>query len=132
MKWHLNNLKYVLNFRFPDTDLLSSFGILSMRPISFLNEEELDAWGNEELDVLLNHYGTQREHSWKEGKETRTKKSEAIVDAEAARKEWKELKKTVVVQKYPRNSMSSLWGLISTYHRDDYPNLIQLAFLKLA
>lgn len=57
----------------------------------------------------------------KEGKKTRTKKSEAIVNAEADKKKLKEKK---VVQKYQRNYMSSRWGLTSTYHRNDYPNII--------
>lgn len=70
-----------------------------MRPVSFLNEEELHAQENEELDVLYKKsLWTQSEHSQKEGKKTRTKKSEAIVNAEADKKKVERAGEKVVVQ----------------------------------
>ncbi|XP_060076187.1 uncharacterized protein LOC132555845 [Ylistrum balloti] len=42
--------------RFPDTELISAFGILSMRPIGLISGEELESWGNEQLDVILDHF----------------------------------------------------------------------------
>ena len=52
-----------------------------MRPISFLGQEELDVWGNEELETLLNHYGMDKEHTWKDGRELRKATSKAVIDA---------------------------------------------------
>ena len=41
--------------RFPETELLSSFGVLSMRPISLLSSDDLKTWGNEQnIMVRLN------------------------------------------------------------------------------
>ena len=52
--------------RFPDTSLLSSFGILSLRPLSFLSDEQLRVFGEDELDQLIAHYGEEAKHAWKE------------------------------------------------------------------
>ena len=41
------------------------------------------------------------------------------------------VKETVLAEHYPRHSMSSLWQLISKYHKADFPNLIKLAQLAL-
>ena len=45
--------------------------------------------------------------------------------------EWALVKETVLAEHYPRHSMSSLWQLISKYHKADFPNLIKLAQLAL-
>ena len=103
-----------------------------MRPISFLGQEELDVWGNEELETLLNHYGMDKEHTWKDGRELRKATSKAVIDAEKARREWIDLKNTVVAKKYPRKSMVSLWGLINCYHKEEFPNLLKLASLAIS
>lgn len=117
--------------RFPDTDLLSAFGILSMRPISHLSGEELEEWGNAQLETLLAHYGVEKTHKWKERKGAKSIIATAVVDGEATRKEWSDIKAKVVAQMYPRNSMEVLWGLIVKFHKDDCPNLIKLACLAL-
>ena len=40
-------------------------------------------------------------------------------------------KQPPTTEHYPRHSMSSLWQLISKYHKADFPNLIKLAQLAL-
>lgn len=42
--------------RFLDNDLLSSFSLLAMRPISFLSAQELDDFGNKEVQSLCDSY----------------------------------------------------------------------------
>ena len=103
-----------------------------MRPISLLGPHELEEWGNDHLDILIQKYGHEQTHTWKEEGELITKTSEPLIDPDATKAEWKDIKTTVVSQMYPRNSMENLWLLISTYHKDDYPNLMKLAYLGLS
>jgi len=102
-----------------------------MRPVSFLSSEDLTTWGNDQLDVLLDHYGSEKTHRWKQGTEQKTTTTPALVDPEATRSEWQELKSVVRVQMYPRDSIFTLWRLISEFHRDMCPNLIKLASLAI-
>ena len=119
-------------FRFPETELISAFGVLSMRPITFLSEDQLNTWGCDQLDQLLDHFGKEVEVTWKEedGSE-KSNISTPLCDPEATREEWKEAKSTVKAQLYPRDSTDSLWKLISQFHKADFPNLMKLAQIRL-
>ena len=44
------------------TCLLSAFGVLGMRPISFLGNEELLNLGNDKIDILVSQYGQAKSH----------------------------------------------------------------------
>ena len=115
--------------RFPDTSLLSSFGILSLRPLSFLSDEQLRVFGEDELDRLIAHYGEEPKHTWKEEGENQISTSPPIINGDEARQEWALLKRIVKAQHYPRDSLWRLWALISKYHSEDFPNLLILAQL---
>ena len=39
-----------INDRFSGTDIMTAFGALSMRPLSFLSSEDLDIWGNDQIE----------------------------------------------------------------------------------
>ncbi|XP_067684350.1 zinc finger protein 862-like [Haliotis asinina] len=117
--------------RFPSDDLLTSFGILSMRPISFLNEQQLDDYGQNEIDKLCQHYGEDQTMTWKEDGKTLHKTTPPIINSEQTIKEWALLKKVVLAQHYPRDSSCELWQLIHTYHAQDFPNMIKLGQLAL-
>lgn len=47
-----------LCFRFPQKSLMNSFFVLAMRSINF--EEHPDDFGNEEIEVLLRHFGEEK------------------------------------------------------------------------
>lgn len=102
-----------------------------MRPVNFLSNDDLSSWGNEQLEVLLSHYGTEKTHTWKDDKEMKSKTSPPLVDAEACRTEWKDLKTVVKVQMYPRDSIFNLWRLLAEFHRDMFPNMLRLAYLAI-
>ena len=55
------------------------------------------------------------------------KKSAPIVDKEATRREWKELKETVNAQHYPRDNFAKL----CRFHKESFPNLSKLAQIAL-
>ena len=48
--------------RFPrdQLNIISSFAVLGMRPISFIDKDQLGQWGNDKLQVLLEHYGVEQ------------------------------------------------------------------------
>ncbi|XP_015767968.1 PREDICTED: zinc finger protein 862-like [Acropora digitifera] len=79
-----------LNTRFlqGSKNIISSFGILSMRPLSFVSTNEESVWGDEELDVLLTRFAKEEAGS------------PALVNELAARHEWSLLKPLVLKQKY--------------------------------
>ena len=55
-----------------------------------------------------------------------------MVDADQSRAEWRQLKRVVLDQMYPRDSTAKLWELISMHHKEQFPNLTILAALALA
>ena len=113
----LSNIVTQMNNRFPmeAQDLLVAFAVLGLRGITFVEETELQAWGNDKLDVLLAKYGT-------EG---------GYVTPQQAVIEWGQLKILVIQQMYPTDSMFILWKLIASNHGDLFPNLITLANIAL-
>ena len=120
------------SFRFPDDDLLTSFGVLAMRPIFFLPDEPaLEEYGLKEIRSLCDYYGAPKTFKWMEGREAKQKTTKPLIDPDKTIEEWQLLKKVVVAEQYPREVMWQLWRLIATYHHDDFPNLITLARLGL-
>ncbi|XP_048236880.1 zinc finger protein 862-like [Haliotis rufescens] len=120
-----------INKRFPDKQLMTSMCVFGMRPVTFLSEEELSEWGNESLDVLLDHFAVDKSHTFKDVSGQKTSVSPAIINREESKKEWTKLKQVVRVQGYPRHSTSALWGLVQQYHSADFPNMLKLASLVL-
>ena len=110
---------------------MTAFGILAMRPISFLTSDELENWGDEQIDKLTSHYGYPQTHTWKEGSEEKSTTSPKIIDPEATKEEWRVIKPRVLAQMYPRDNTQNLWSLINEFNKADYPNLIKLAHLAL-
>ena len=119
-------------FRFPQRELISAFGVLSMRPITFLGDEELSTWGCEQIVALIDHFGKEQVSVWEdEDRNAVRETSGPIIDAQATKQEWSLVKETVKAQMYPRDSTVALWKLISQFHSDTFPNLIKLAQICL-
>ena len=110
-----------LNTRFPQgsKNIISAFGILNMRPLSFVPTNEVSVWGDEELDVLLTQFAKEEAAG------------PALVNEQAVRYEWSVLKPLVLKQKYARDRMEDLWGIINHYHPDMFPSLLKLASIAL-
>ena len=98
-----------------------------MRPITFLSDKELPAWSNDSLEILIKHYRHAAIHTYK-GEDYL---APPMVDAEATRLEWQNLKALVKLQQYLRDSTATLWSLIVKFHREDFPNLFILASLYI-
>jgi hypothetical protein len=54
----------LFDFRFPDTQLMTSLAVLALRPISFLGEGDLQEWGNESIKSLADFYGREQIHNY--------------------------------------------------------------------
>ena len=123
----IDNLHANISKRFPDTDLLSAFGVMWLRPITFLKEEEIEKWGEKEFEILLKHYG-KKVHSWKtpEGDQCEAV-ADPLVDAHKARQEWLQLKKTVRREGFARHSTLGLDQRVVQFYPHDFPNIIKLA-----
>ncbi len=121
-----------IDSRFPNTDFITAFGVLGMRPISTCSKEELQTWGDAEMHRLLEHYGEEQKHTWEdEDGKKHTKISPAILSPQETLAEWRELKATVLAVGYHRDDLPTLWHNIAINHRDDFPNMMKLAALCL-
>lgn len=111
--------------RFPKDELsvATSFSVLSMRPLSFLSKEEQESYGNQELQVLIDHYG--------EAAESGDIISNPLIDKVKCQEEWSLAKKIVMEQHYPRDSTKLLWKLLFDFHKAVLPNMIKLSNLAL-
>ena len=79
----------------------------------------------------MDHFGQPQTYSWSENGEKKSTKSEPLVNPEAVKKEWNDLKQKLLALMYPRDQIATLWKLINQYHKDDFPELIKLAHLAL-
>ena len=110
--------------------MLSSFSVLSMRPLSFLTPSQLEEYGCTEIQALCDFYGSPKTTSWKEDGEQHEHTSPPIIDTEKTLQEWQLVKRVVMAEQYPRDSMWQLWNLIVKFHKE-FPNLTILARLAL-
>lgn len=117
-------------FRFTDDGLLSAFSVLAMRPLSFLSPQQLTEYGNTEIQTLSDFYGHERTSTWKEEGVQHSSTTPPLVDPDKVQGEWHLVKKIVLAEQYPRDSMWQLWSLIVKYHKE-FPNLTILAQLAL-
>ena len=134
LKKIVNKVLENIDDRFPQLDILSAFGILGIRPISFLRNDELCNWGKDKLNILISQYGRSKSHEYKCRGDEQRKTSitvEPFINPDNTRAEWDCCKRTVIAEMFPRDSMVTLWKLICQYHRDRFPNLIRLAALAL-
>ncbi len=102
-----------------------------MRPISFLSETELEKWGCEQLECLIGHFGYPQTHKWTDQGNEEETTSKPLIEPEATRIEWKQLKPRVLAQMYPRDNTVNLWSLVNEFHKEEFPNILKLAKLSL-
>lgn len=78
----IDNLISNMHSRFPNMSLLCAFGVMSLRPICFMSEEELKIYGEEELQLLIAHYGHEQTHKWTEGAEDHQITTQPLINPE--------------------------------------------------
>ena len=98
-----------------------------MQPINLLDNDAIAVWGNDQVDVLCDYYGSEQQH--KTSNETIT--SGPMIDKENTKAEWQKVKLLVKQQSYPTHGLHSLWNIIALHHREEFPNLVSLVMLAL-
>ena len=91
LKKIVNKVLENIDDRFPQLDILSAFGILGIRPISFLGNDELCNWGKDKLNILISQYGRSKSHEYKcQGDEQRKTSItvEPFINPDNTRAEW--------------------------------------------
>ena len=119
-----------LHKRFPDTEMANRFGVLGMRGLSWVTDDDkLTEWGNEEVTALAEVYTSEATHEY-EGQEY---KSPPLISASVREivREWERCKFLVKNLRYEQSSTAALWAVLAEYHREDFPNLIYLVYLAL-
>lgn len=110
--------------------MLTHFSVLGMRPLSFLSAHQLEEYGCEEIEALCKFYGSPQTSSWLEDGEKQERTSQPLVDPVKTKDEWQLVKRVVLAEQYPRDSVHQLWSLIVKYH-PEFQNLTILAKLAL-
>ena len=120
------NLRENVGKRFPrdSFNLVHCFSVLAMCPLSFLSQEEVLNYGQEEIKTLADFFGTDKESTY-------LGTLPAIVDKDETLVEWMLLKKIVLQEKYPRASTQDLFKIIYEVHAAQFPNLLQLARIAI-
>ena len=98
---------------------ISAFGVLAMRPLSFVSSDELTEWGNKELDQILS-VGSKKKTA-----------PHLVIQKLPDMSAWSVVKPLVLQQRYPRDRIDNLWGIIKQCHGDMFPNLLKLAAVAL-
>lgn len=119
----LKLLKQTWKKDFQKKEIIHAYSALGMRPISMVDAENLNDWGNEKIDVWINHFGQERIHEWTDEEVKKVKVREAYINPDETREEWKFCKRVVLAEVFPRDVMCELWSLIHTFHKDKFPNL---------
>ena len=72
-----------LNERFPkeDSNIVYAFGVLGMRPVSMYSGEALENWGKEQIEILLEHFGQEKQHK-------HDAIAQPVIHIEAVRMDW--------------------------------------------
>ena len=120
-----NALEKKIRERFPNSSWMRKFSYMGMRPISFLGQDELQAYGVAEVGALADFYGTPKVGKGDLGE------LPPLVNSEEAKLEWQIVKQLVLDQRYPRANTNELWKTINNFHSPTCPNVITLAKICL-
>ena len=90
-----------------------------------LQTEEFEEYEIKEIGVLYmyDYYRSSKTSTWLEDGLQKEKTSQPVINPDGTKEELQLLKKVVVTEQYPKESMWKLWNLIVTYHHADFPNL---------
>ena len=119
----LNNLKE----RFPKSskDIASACGVLAMRKLSFITEDERETYGDTEIATLTDFFGEEVENKKSKAK------SKRLIDPVKCRSEWQSAKQFVWTNQYLRHSTLGVYKQLLEHHKDVLPNLLILMKLAL-
>ena len=110
--------------RFVSRDIVSAFKIFSKKNILIQEEESVDGYGREEIEILIEHYGEQ--------KMALNRTHTPIISAIEMRNEWRIIK-SVIRKNHKTNELKEIdfWILIYELYNQKYSNLCKLVMIKL-
>ena len=123
----VTKLKENLETRFPSESLslTTAAEVLALKGISFVSKEKLTEFGNEKLNIVLDHFGTPK--TLNDGSVI-----QPVLNSEEAKREWSLLKQ--MVRDDPTlvdPKLSTMWQLIAAMHGKEFPNLVKLVKIVL-
>ena len=116
-------------YRFPETETMMKLGVLGMRPLHQLNEDETKDWGDSEIRELAEFYCTEQQH--RDGEDTYTSEPFINTDSQQVVEEWRKAKMFAKWLKYPVGSIPELWFLLQRHHKEDIEHVVQLVHVAL-
>ena len=125
-----------LKTRFPDSEMMSRFAVLNMRPLQFLEGKDLELWGNEDIQAVAEFYCTRQSHTYKKAdKTTAVSYSDPFLQCSPADvlREWERCKTIVKCNRFTNLPLSSPWMFLAKLQEGslDCPNMIKLVTLVL-
>lgn len=95
-----------------------------VRLMSMYSGEALHNWDNEQINVLIDHFG-------KENDIKTVRQLNQLNNPEETKKEWYLIIPIVVKCGYQRFKIVELWGIINKLHGQHFPNSLKLAALAV-
>ena len=119
--------------RFPETEMLSKFCVLGMKPLQFMLDKELELWGNNGVADIAKFYCEEQQHKDPEGVETTSGPFLQCTPDDIVT-EWVKCKDMVKSNKYSTHSLSAVWTALAKLQEEgslQFPNLSKLLSVVL-
>ncbi|KAG1672171.1 hypothetical protein GQR58_016073 [Nymphon striatum] len=114
-----------IKLRFPkqSADIGTAFGVLGLRNLTFVSQEQQESHGDDKIQILADFYG----------KEQRSKGiiSQPLLQHGSIFPEWSLAKTVIKKEMYPRDNMLLLWQVVKKHHGETFPNLLKLVAIAL-
>ncbi|KAG1681766.1 Tectonin beta-propeller repeat-containing protein 2 [Nymphon striatum] len=114
-----------IKLRFPkqSADIGTAFGVLGLRNLIFLSQEQQESHGDDKIQIIADFYG----------KEQRSKGiiSQPLLQHGSIFPEWSLAKTVIKKEMYPRDNMLLLWQVVKKHHGETFPNLLKLVAIAL-
>ncbi|KAG1669709.1 Serine/threonine-protein kinase SMG1 [Nymphon striatum] len=114
-----------IKLRFPkqSADIGTAFGVLGLRNLTFLSQEQQESHGDDKIQILADFYG----------KKQRSKGiiSQPLLQHGSIFPEWSLAKTVIKKEMYPRDNMLLLWQVVKKHHGETFPNLLKLVAIAL-
>ena len=106
-------------------ETVMQFSVLGVWPINFLDRDEVQRWGNEEIEALGKYYTKDKTHTV--NNEGYTSEPYMSCSIQVLMQEMTKCKMKSC--KYPQNNLFDTWEILVKLHREEFPNLVKLVYL---
>ena len=110
-----------LNERFVSSNVVDSLNIFSIKKIRNLIENELGAYGRDDLNNLIDHFGIEKFYL--------STTYKPVIDSETIRNEWR-LVKSSIHKSSTEYDESEFWAKFYKDFNEKFPNICKLIMIK--